>query len=221
LDIRTIRGLNKNFDIKKITDLDFRQYGKLLDDYDFGDIIKFAKENIKIPTTGNEYVPSVADLESFNVVEQIKNNVYGQMPIEVGFCAGHNQSLTGVEYHQGSEVVIAVTDCVHVLGKVQEIKDNTYNPKTAQVFVQPKGTAIEIYGTTLHYSPCKFNDEGFMTLVILPYKTNFPLEGKYNKVNTLLTKKNKFLMVHPSKTEKIANGVHPGLTGELINIKIK
>lgn len=88
------------------------------------------------------------------------------------------------------------------------------------MFFQSKGSAVELYSTTLHYTPCKVSEEGFMTLVILPEGTNAPLENTSNK-NILLTKKNKFFMTHPSQKAKVESGNHPGLIGELIKIKLK
>ncbi|MNN69991.1 hypothetical protein D3C81_1858190 [compost metagenome] len=79
--------------------------------------------------------------------------------------------------------------------------------------------AVELYSTTLHYAPCKVSDKGFMTLVILPEGTNFPLESHMIR-NPLLVKKNKFLMLHHAQTARTDSGVHPGLTGQLISLHL-
>lgn len=222
MTIDELKRLNNHIAIINLEDLRFNQYGKVLRGYDFTEILKYAEENISIPAKENCYVPSVKELEVFQVANIIRDEIYGDMPIEVGSCAGQNTALTGLEYHQGSEVVIAATDCILILGRLQDIKDNTYDGKKAEAFFQPKGTAVELYSTTLHYSPCRVSEEGFMTMVILPAGTNFPLEStNYTRRNILLTKKNKFLMVHNTQKAKIESGVHPGLTGELIEIKLK
>lgn len=215
--------MNEHIAIMDITDIEFNPYGKLLTGYNLTQIIKYAKNHIQIPAEGNRYIPSVEELEAFPVAQVIRNEVYGELPIEVGYCAGQNTKLTGLEYHQGSEVVIAATDCIHIVGKLQDIKNDTYDSSNVKAFFQPKGTAVELYSTTLHYAPCRVSDEGYLTIVILPEGTNLPLEnaGSSSGKNVLLTKKNKFLMVHSSQKAKIDSGVHPGLIGELIEIKTK
>lgn len=95
---------------------------------------------------------------------------------------------------------MAVTDFMLVLGHVWEIKDNTYRVEDARVFFVPRGTAIEMYQTTLHLSPCRVCDEGFKGVVILPRGTNTPLENKGEAVEpegSLLLQKNKWVIAHP------------------------
>ena len=87
-------------------------------------------------------------------MEQVKNGLYGGMDIEIGYCNGRNTTYNGFEYHKGSEINVAVTNFMLVLGHVWEIKDNTYRVEDARVFFVPRGTAIEMYQTTLHLSPC-------------------------------------------------------------------
>lgn len=218
MDLQSIRRVNREVNIKDIYDLDFKEYGRVLRGLDFSEMIKYTEKNIHIPTVGNEYFSSVKELEEFNVVEDIKSLIYGGLDIQVGPCAGQNVALTGVEYHQGSEVVIAVKDCILILGKQQEIENNTYNSDKAEVFYLSKGEAVELYGTTLHYTPCKVDEEGFITIVILIKGTNDSIENCDNKI---LTKKNKYFITHSSQKDKIENGAYPGLLGSLINIKIK
>jgi hypothetical protein len=72
----------------------------------------------------------------------------------------------------------------------------------------------------LHYAPCKVTEDGYLTLVVLPQGTNEPMDAADSKrENVLLTKKNKFLMVHETQTAKITQGIHPGLKGELREIR--
>ena len=46
------------------------------------------------------------------------------MPIQIGYCNGPNSTLNGLEYHKSSEINIAITDMVLLLGKVQEVENN-------------------------------------------------------------------------------------------------
>ena len=220
MSIEKIKELNPEIKLKSVDDKAFQTYGKILNDFDFNEIIKYSEENIIIPKTGNMYEASVKALESFPITEELRMNVYGGIEIELGFCCGNNTQLTGVEYHQGSEVTIAVTDCILILGRLQDIQDNQYDTSKVEYFYLSKGQAVELYGTTLHYSPCTVQEEGFMTLVALIRGTNSLLGG--SKVsNVLVSKINKFLMVHPSQKEKITNGIHNGLVGNMPEIKHK
>ena len=40
----------------------------------------------------------------------------------------------------------------------------------------PKGAAIEVYATSLHYAPCHVSDEGFRSVVVLSKGTNTDLD---------------------------------------------
>lgn len=56
------------------------------------------------------------------------DSLYGGMPIQIGYCNGHNHLLNAVEYHRDSEINIAVTDMILILGKEQDItEDHTYD----------------------------------------------------------------------------------------------
>lgn len=220
MTIQTIRESNNAVEIHSVYDEAFKQYGKVLKGYDISELSSFALSAVKIPNEGNEYVASVPELENFRVVKQIQWDVYGGLAIELGSCAGQNQSLTGVEYHQGSEVTIAITGCVLILGKLQDVENDAYDASKVEYFYLEKGQMIELYGTTLHYSPCKVSQEGFLTLVFLLQGTNKVKPDNFKVDNILVTKINKFLMVHPSQTEKIQNGIHDGFKGEMPIVRL-
>ncbi|KHL97160.1 hypothetical protein QW71_03125 [Paenibacillus sp. IHB B 3415] len=218
--IEQLREKNKELDIQDVSSSEFANYGNLLTGINVNAITIYARDKFTIPAEGNQYVASVAELEGSGTVRRIRDEVFGELPVQIGFCAGRNTKLTGVEYHQGSEVVIAVTDCIHLLGRRQDIRANTYDSGQIKAFYQPKNTAIELYSTTLHYAPCKVTDEGYLTLVVLPAGTNAPLDSDAKeRSNILLTKKNKFLMVHATQKEKIAAGVYPGLLGHMVHFE--
>ena len=207
-------------EMKKVTDPAFRVYGKVVDGYDCGPLLE-AMEKTPLPEDVI-YVPSVEELEALPVCKKMEENLYGQLPIQVGYCNGHNRKLNALEYHRTSEINVAVTDFMLVLGHVWEIKDNTYRVEDARVFFVPRGTAIEMYQTTLHLSPCRVCDEGFKGVVILPRGTNTPLESKGEAVEpegSLLLQKNKWVIAHPEREPLIRQGAHPGLLGENKELK--
>lgn len=70
----------------------------------------------QIPEDGNVYVASVEEMESEPVAEQIAASFYGGMPIQIGYCNGRNTTYNGFDNHKGSEINIAITDFMLVLG---------------------------------------------------------------------------------------------------------
>ena len=81
----------------------------------------------------------------------------------------------------------------------------------------PKGTAVEMYQTTLHLSPCRVCDAGFKGVVILPRGTNTPLDEKTpngDPESKLLLQRNKWVIAHPEREPLIKQGAYPGLLGE-------
>ena len=110
-----------------------------------------------------------------------------------------------------------MTPFMLVLGHVWDIKDNKYDIKNAQVFFVPEGTAVEMYQTTLHLSPCRVCDEGFKDIVILARGTNTPLTEKAecaDPESVLLLQRNKWVIAHPEREPLIKQGAHPGVIGE-------
>ena len=116
---------------------------------------------------------------------------------------------------KGNIYVASVEELEHTW----EIKDNTYRIEDAKVFFVEKGTAIEMYQTTLHLSPCRVSDIGFKDVVILPRGTNTPLNnGGTDEAaigeERLLLQRNKWVIAHPDREPLIKQGAYPGLLGE-------
>lgn len=224
MDMKLLEHLNEVNDVPvtPVTDPSFASYGRIVTGYDFSSIISYMEEKTEIPENGNIYVASVPEMEALPVKDTIQNRFYGEMPIQIGYCNGRNTTYNGFEYHKGSEINVAVTDFMLVLGHVWEIKDNTYRAEDAKVFFVPKGTAIEMYQTTLHLSPCRVTDEGFKGVVVLPKGTNTPLEHKGEALEpegVLLLQKNKWVIAHPEREPLIRQGAHPGFLGENRELK--
>lgn len=204
--------------IQKVTDASFRAYGKVLEGYDFSRLLK-EMEHTPLPSDDVIYVPSVEELEALPVAEELKNRAFGGLPIEIGYCNGNNKKLNALEYHRSSEINVAVSDAILLIGKQQDVEpDYTYDTSKVEAFLVPAGTAIEVYATTLHYAPCTVDgNEGFRVVVVLPKDTNteltFPV-GKEGE-DRLITAKNKWLIAH--EDAKI-EGAFNGLKGENITL---
>lgn len=219
-----LKHLNEvnDVEIKPVTDPDFASYGRVLTGYDFSALIAYMEKETPIPESGNVYVASVPEMESIPVTQEIQKKIYGDMPIEVGYCNGRNSTWNGFEYHKGSEINVAVTDFMMILGHSWQIENNSYRFENARVFYVPKGTAIEMYQTTLHLSPCRVREEGFRGIVILPRGTNTPLaekESNEDPETKLLLQRNKWVIAHPEREPLIKQGAYPGLLGENKELK--
>ncbi len=205
-------------EIKPVTDKAFGAYGKIVTGYEIGDLLKKMEET-PLPEDV-VYVASVQELEELSACKEMEKNLYGQMPIQVGFCNGHNKKLNAAEYHRNSEINIAATDLVLILGKQQDITpEYTYDSGNMEAFLIPRGTVVEVYATTLHYAPCHTQEGGFRCVVILPRGTNtdlVPLEKTVNKEDKLLFAKNKWLIGH--EEGGLPKEAYIGITGENLSI---
>lgn len=203
--------------IYNVNDKEFVKYGKVLKGYDLTDLVETLS---KLPATDEVvYEPTEKSLEKFNAV--FADRFFGQTEVQIGFCNGKNYLLNAVEYHRSSEINIAAEDAILLVGSQQDIKENndefTYDTSLIEAFLVPKGTAVELYATTLHYAPCSVGDTYFKMAVVLPKYTNYPLDKTFDKgEEKLLAAKNKFLIAH--KDAKI-DGAFNGLIGENIDVR--
>lgn len=204
-------------EILKITDPVFKKYGKVITGIDFSDILT-AMADTPLPADV-AYVPGLESLETCGSAKLLESSVYGGMPIQVGYCNGNNYLLNAVEYHRDSEINIAATDAILLLGSEQDItEDGTYDTAKVEAFLVPAGTAVEIYATTLHYAPCNVAENGFKVVVVLPKGTNTDIEKAepMTPEDKLLFARNKWLIAHP---EAKIEGAFNGLVGENISVK--
>lgn len=221
-----LNKLNAINDIKifSVFDKEFESFGRIVGGYDFSKLISYMETQTNIPENGNIYFPSVQQMEDEDIFSEIQSVLYGGMPIQIGYCNGRNTTYNGFEYHKGSEINIAVTDFCLVLGHTWQIKENKFYVGDETVFFVPRGTAIEMFQTTLHLSPCRVCDEGFKDIVILPAGTNTPLDEKAENSDpesALLLQKNKWVIAHPEREPLIRQGAYAGLIGENKELKYK
>ena len=152
---------------------------------------------------------------------------YGEMPVQIGYCNGHNTMLNALEYHRDSEINVAASDAVLMLGLLVDVEeDHTYDTALVEAFLVPEGAAVELYASTLHYAPCHVKEGGFQVAVVLPRGTNFPLKGCHaentageNGVDedALLAAVNKWLIGHPEGG--LEEGSFLGLKGENLSLE--
>ena len=197
---------------------EFRPYGRVITGYDVDGLMK-AMESTPLPEDV-VYVASVPELEALPIGAELSDGIYGQMEIQLGYCNGHNKKLNALEYHRDSEVNLAVTDLVLLLGRQQDIEEDfTYDTSKVKAFLVPAGTLVEVYATTLHYAPCQTADSGFRCVVVLPRGTNTDLDHKPQVrcgEEKLITARNKWLIGH--EEGGLDEGAWIGLKGENISL---
>ena len=203
-------------EIFSVSDEKFRKYGKVWNGMECAKIIK-EMEHTPLPEDVI-YVPSVEEMENLSEAEQFKNRVYGGLPIQIGYCNGNNHKLNALEYHRNSEINIAVTNMILLVGWLPDVADNhTYDTSKVEAFFVPSGTVVEMYETTLHYAPCNDGEQGFKCVVILPKGTNTEIDFSLSSEDedVLMTAKNKWLIAHE---DAAIEGAFNGLRGENLTV---
>ncbi len=128
--------------IQNVHDEAFRPYGKVITTVDCKELCE-KMQNTECPGDHTIYVASDPDVENVDSFAAFRDEVYGGMPIQIGYCNGSNHKLNGLEYHRDSEVNVAVTDMILLLGREQDIDPETfaYDSSKVEAFLVPAGTA--------------------------------------------------------------------------------
>lgn len=206
-------------EIKSVNSNEFKKYGRVISEIDFSELLA-AMDNTDA-TDSVVYEPSVAVLEECGIKDTLDKYFGGGLPVQIGYCNGDNHILDALEYHRSSEINVAKTDFIALLGSQQDINADgyTYDTSKIEAFKIPAGSAVEFYATTLHYAPVSCGGK-FKAAVILPKGTNEALSFKPQKVGeeALLTARNKWLIAH-AESGLDKDGAHIGLIGENIALK--
>lgn len=211
-----LKKMNPEIEFYDVRDKEFSTFGRIIKELNAEEIIKTAKK-IKNPEQASSYMPSCKEFEALNIATEIKNRFFGTLPTQVGYCWGHSNFMNATEWHTSSEINIAVTPLVLILGHIWDIQDGEIDSSKFKAFYLPAGTVVEIYATTLHFCPCQVSDEGFGCVVALPEGTNTDLT--IEKKDPLIFRKNKWIISHIENKTLINRGVVPGITGTNYEIK--
>lgn len=206
--------------IYSVFDPEFKPYGQIVKGIDetVQEILAGLAET-PLPD-GVGYVPTEPILQNLPAAEVISNHCFGGMPVQLGWCNGHNTKLNCLEYHRDSEFNLGTEDFILLLAKQDEIVDGILDTAKVKAFKAPAGVLLECYATTLHYAPCHADaSKGFRVLVALPWLTNTDRPVMENKTaeDEIMTARNKWLLAHPDSSEA-KSGAKVGLTGENIDI---
>lgn len=206
--------------IYSVYDPEFKSYGQIVEGMEesIQEVLR-ALEKTPLPQ-GIGYVPEDESLQQLPAMLEVSIRLYGGMPVQLGWCNGHNTKLNCLEYHRDSEFNLGTENFILLLARQNEITDGVLDTAKVKAFWVPAGVMVECYATTLHYAPCHADPgKGFRVLVALPQGTNTdkPVFAPKSWEDRLLTAKNKWLLAHPDSSEA-ADGAYVGLVGENINI---
>ncbi|MDR2510436.1 MAG: DUF4867 family protein [Spirochaetaceae bacterium] len=195
----------------------FREYGAIIEGYDFTGLLDVLEQTDR-PDNEVVYAASCERLEAAPVFMDMRQRLFGGLPVQAGYCNGRNTRLNCLEYHRGSEALIAGRDLVLLLAKKQDIDDFKIDTSKVEAFFVPRGAGVLCYETTLHYAPAKA-DGTFNSVIVLPRGTNaaLPVIEAGNTEDKILFARNKWLLAHPESPEA-KQGAFIGLTGKNIDI---
>lgn len=206
--------------IDSVLDAGFRPYGQVVTGMEetVAQILSVLKDAPQ--PEGVDYVAEYAPLQELPAMVEVSEHLYGGMPVQLGWCNGHNTKLNCLEYHRDSEYNLGTEDFILLLAKRDEIEDGVLDTAKVKAFKVPAGTLVEVFATTLHYAPCHCDAaKGFRVLVALPQGTNTERAVMTAKIpeDEYMTARNKWLLAHPESNEA-KGGAKIGLSGENIDI---
>ncbi|MCR4908076.1 MAG: DUF4867 family protein [Lachnospiraceae bacterium] len=207
--------------IYDVSDPLFAEYGQVLKGLDefIPPILEALEKSTPLPeATG--YVPSEPALQNLDATKKLAPNLFGDVPTQFGWCNGHNTKLNCFEYHRNSEFSVGTEDYILLLARQQDLKDGHIDSSKTVAFKVPKGTLVEIYGTSLHYAPCHADPaKGFKVMIALPEGTNtgaLKTNGSCPE-DRFMTSSNKWLIAHADAPEA-KDGAFVGIDGDNIDI---
>lgn len=189
--------------IESVFDAAFAPYGKVLPGYDTSELLAALEKYTPLPEA-TDYVASQPELEALPIAAQLASNAYGGMPIQLGWCNGHNTRLNCLEYHRDSEINCGTADFILLVAREDDIAGGVLDTDRVRAFRVPRGVVVEVYATTLHYAPCSAKKgAGFRVLIVLPLGTNGPRPeiSPKNEEDRRLWACNKWLLAHRESSE--------------------
>jgi hypothetical protein len=221
-----LRKLNPHLRMHHVADGAFADFGRIVTAYDFGAWLTYLDTQTRVPDEGNVYVASEPGLEALAPFAALRDTIYGGLDIQAGYCNGLASRLNGLEYHKSPEFFVTQTELVLLLAHYRVMHGFTLDAAQVQAFYFPAGTAVELFGSTLHFAPSKLSDAGFKSAIVLLRGTNTdpPPEGSRCAADPeahLLFRKHKWLLAHPDNPALLARGAVPAITGDNLEVKYR
>lgn len=219
--LESLQQKNPGLKLYSVRDAAFKKYGHLIEDYDTTTLCKNCRDALTMPASGSVYMPALPALTGTDDDKAMTTRFFGQVAAQTGICYGYNTMFNALEYHRSSEINVAVTPMVLMLGDQRDMEGAEYDSAKVEAFLLEEGDMVEVYATSLHYCPCQVSDAGFISVVGLPLNTNTPLSSAPAKEgeDRLLGAANKWIICHPDCTDLVESGTYAGIHG--VNYELK
>ena len=128
--------------ILSVFDPEFKPYGKVVTGMDeMVHSIVAALANTPLPE-GVGYVPEEPLLQQLPAAAEVSTHLYGGMPVQLGWCNGHNTKLNCLEYHRDSEFNLGAEDFILLLAKAEDVVDGKLDTAKVKAFRAPAGRVL-------------------------------------------------------------------------------
>lgn len=213
-----LRKKNPDLTILSVEDSEFATYGCVHKSVELPEMKKFLYSQER--DAFEYYVPGEEAIESLPEAVQFTEDMFGQVPCQIGWYYGKGSKLNAVEYHKCSEVLYEYEPCVLIVGHLWDIKNDELDSADMKIFYCPADMCVELYATTLHFAPARATAEPVMQIVAQSKGTNTPLlvPAKGNEPeNKYLLERNKWVLIHPEAKESFPTAF-VGIKGANITI---
>ena len=219
--LEMLQKKNPGLKLYSVRDAAFKKYGRLINDYDTAPLCAACRAALTMPESGSAYLPALPALAGTPDDLAMTKRFFGQVPAQTGICYGFNSMFNALEYHRSSEINVAVTPLVLMLGDQRDMDGDDYDSAKVEAFLLDAGDIVEVYATSLHYCPCQVSDDGFICVVGLPLGTNTDLTSKpaAEGEDRLLLAANKWIICHADCEDLVSQGVYAGIHG--VNYELK
>ncbi len=227
MEPETLAGLNPGLDPFGSADGRVARYARPLRLEGLEPLLAAAEVLVPSGLEANAYVASSPELEALPAARAFDARL-GFVDLQVGWNAGPNSTVNGLEWHKSAEILVAVGDLALFLGRVEDLERGPdglgYDSRRLECLVLRRGEALELKPGTLHLAPCRLSAAGFKSLVGLPRGTNAPLSDgeraaageaalRGDEEAAFLFMRNKWLLAHPERKALVEKGALPRLRG--------
>lgn len=119
--------------IYSVNDPEFKPYGRVVTG------LEAAKAEIlqALATTplpeATDYVAEEPVLQGLPAMVEVSEHLFGGMPVQLGWCNGHNTKLNCLEYHRDSEFNLGTEDFILLLAKMDDITMVSWTPQRSRL----------------------------------------------------------------------------------------
>lgn len=217
--LEKLREKNPDLKIQPLDSPEFRVYGMVHPEVNAPKMKEFVKAHK--PECEELYIPCEKELMEMEESRVFKENLFGQMDCQIGYYYGRGTKLNAVEYHKCSEVLVLFEAAVLALGSVWDIEEGRLDSSRMKLFYVPADTCVELYATTLHFSPLMATQNGVSQVVVQASGTNTPLlVDRKDRITTdkYLLERNKWVLAHAEYMNELGENAYEGIVGDNITL---